>query len=90
MRTSLNNIEQIENFIEGKMSTGDTLVFQVRLLLDSELRQHLHWQKRTASLINVYGRKKLREEIENIHHDIFNVKSDHFLKNRIKALFIKP
>jgi hypothetical protein len=90
MRTSLNKIEQIENFIEGKMSAGDALVFQAKLLLDSDLRQHLRWQKRTASVINRYGRKKLREEIENIHQDIFNSKSDHFLKNRIKSLFTKP
>jgi hypothetical protein len=90
MRTSLNNIEQIENFIDGKMLIGDALVFQAKLLLDSNLRQHLHWQIRAASIINIYGRKKLCEEIENIHHDIFNSKSDHFLKNRITVLFTKP
>jgi hypothetical protein len=89
MRTSLNNIKRIENFIEGKMTTADALVFQARLLLDSDLRQQLRLQKRTASIINLYGRKKLRKEIETIHQDIFNIKSDHFLKNRITKLFIK-
>jgi hypothetical protein len=89
MRTSLNNIKRIESFIDGKMSIGDALVFQAKLLLDSDLRQQFRLQKRTASIINLYGRKKLREEIENIHHDIFNSKSDHFLKNRIRELFIK-
>jgi hypothetical protein len=88
MRTSLNNIKRIDDFISGKLSPTNSLIFQARLLLDYDLRQQVQWQKRTVALINLYGRKKLRKEVEKIHRDIFAVNSDHFLKHRVRELFI--
>jgi hypothetical protein len=90
MRTSLSRIREIENFIEGKMSGGEALIFQAKLLLDSELRQEVQSQRQTVSLIKLHGREKLRNEIEAIHQDIFNDNSDHFLRIRIRSLFINP
>jgi hypothetical protein len=90
MRTSLNRIKEIENFIDGKISGGEALIFQAKLLLNSELRQEIQLQRQTISVIKLHGRKKLMEEIETIHRDLFNQNSNHFLKTRIRSLFINP
>jgi hypothetical protein len=87
MRTSLNNIKHIDDFISGKLSPTESLIFQARVLLDSDLRQQVEWHRRTVAIINLYGRKELRNEVEKIHRDIFAVNSDHSLKHRVRNLF---
>ncbi len=86
MTTSLTNTEIIEKYIEGKLKAGEKLLFEVKLLLNPELKSDLFYQKKTRRLLRLYQRKKLKEEIAAIGLKIFSDprrKSFHYEINRI-------
>lgn len=59
MRTSLNKIKAIEEYLLG----GSTPVFEANLILDPELAQEVALQRETYTAIRQYGRDQLRAEI---------------------------
>jgi hypothetical protein len=85
MRTSLIEIKKIEEHILNQSSNEDALLFEAHLLLDSDLKDKLHWQKKTVELIHIYGRKRLKEELEQIHEQLFN--SNASFRNKILSFF---
>lgn len=87
MRTSLNNIKQIEAYLLNQLSHEDSLLFEAQLLLDSQLKDKLLWQKKTSELVKLYGRKKLREELEQVHQQVFNTQPT--FRKRILSFFKK-
>jgi hypothetical protein len=72
MRTSLNDIRLIDNFLSGKLSPEKSLLFHVRLIEDPVLRINLCIQQKVYTLLRTYHRKKLKEEIESFHEKIFS------------------
>ena len=89
MRTSLIETEQIEAHLRQLSEPGDTLVFEARLLLEPELKDKMHWQRKTYSIIKQYGRQQLREEIEAVHHQLFSRPEHASFRQRIMRLFAK-
>jgi len=89
MRTSLTETEQIEAHLLQQTSPGDALVFEATLLLDDELADKLHWQKATYSMIKLYGRKQLRQEIEAAHQTLFNTDKHKSFSEKIRQIFRK-
>jgi hypothetical protein len=90
MRTSLNNIKETEDFLSGALQAEETLLFKVRLLLDPALRVNVSIQQKAYSLIRLYGRKKLKAEIESVHENIFNDPTHAKYRREIDQLFNKP
>lgn len=72
MKISLNKIREMENFLDGRMSAGASLLFQVRLVCDPGLRLDVALQQKVRDLIRMYHRKKIREEVGSVHERIFN------------------
>ena len=70
MRTSLNNIKNIEDYILGKMLPGDSLVFQANMLLNTELNYDAQHQKNTYAIIRQYSRQKIKEEIAAVQKSL--------------------
>ncbi|MGN6395595.1 MAG: hypothetical protein ACTHMI_08515 [Mucilaginibacter sp.] len=89
MRTSLTETEQIEAHLLKQTSLGDALVFEARLLLDDELADKLYWQKTAYDMVNRYGRKQLRQEIEAVHQTLFNTAKHKSFSERIMRIFRK-
>jgi hypothetical protein len=89
MRTSLNNTRLIENYLDGKLSPGDRLVFEARLVLNRSLRMDLHFQKKTYVFVKMYHHKKLKEEMEALHCRIFGDPNESAFQQSIYRLF-KP
>ncbi|HYG38099.1 MAG TPA: hypothetical protein VD908_05745 [Cytophagales bacterium] len=87
MRTSLNDIKQIEAHLLSKMSNEDALLFEAQLLLDNQLKENLLWQQKTYALVKLYGRNKLKEELEQVHQQIFNTQPT--FRTRILSFFKK-
>jgi hypothetical protein len=87
MRTSLNEIKKIEGHIFGKLPAEESLLFQAQLLVSNDLSEKLHWQERTTELIKLYGRQKLKEELELVHQQLF--KTNRGFRNRILNFFKK-
>jgi hypothetical protein len=90
MKTSWNETRQIDEHISGSMNTGDVLVFEAKLLLDSELSDKLIWQRKTHAIIKQYGRQQLKNELETIHQKLFTSSEHLSFSQKIRRLFIKP
>jgi len=71
MRTSLNEIRKIENFLDGKLNSEESIAFQTELFTDAVLKLNVYVQQKVYSILRLYHRKKLKEEIENVHRRIF-------------------
>jgi hypothetical protein len=89
MRTSLLEAEQIESHLMQSAEPGDALVFEARLLLEPELKDKMHWQQKTYSIVKQYGRQQLKQEIEAAHYQLFNRPEHAGFRQKIMRLFAK-
>jgi hypothetical protein len=89
MRTSLNEIKLIDDHIFNQGSVEDALVFDAMLILNPELSKQVIWQKKTHAIVQQYGRKKLKAEIESVHQQLFNEPKYRSFRQRILRIF-KP
>jgi hypothetical protein len=87
MRTSLNEIEQIEDHLLQKLNGEEELLFQANLLLNKSFADDFHWQKKSYQLIHTYGRLQLRQEIEKVHQKLFSKPDYRTFRQKIIALF---
>ncbi|TRX52177.1 hypothetical protein FNH22_22415 [Fulvivirga sp. M361] len=87
MRTSLNEIERIENYLLQKNDPSQHLRFEVSLMCSGELREKVSQQRELYEHIRCYGRKKLIEEIEEVHQRLFKEPEYIRFKNKILNIF---
>ncbi len=71
MRTSLNNIKTIDDYLSGNMASGDALLFEATMLLNSNLSDDIKHQQNTYSIIKEYGRKNIKAEIMAVQEILF-------------------
>jgi hypothetical protein len=88
MRTSLNNIAQAEAHLLNKQHPGDALLFGARLLLDTDLQANVSAQKQVYTLVQQYGRRQLKQEIEAIHQQLFTQPEHLSFKQKIARIFL--
>ncbi len=89
MRTSLNEIREIEEYLL-KYSTPETrLVFEAQMVLQPELRQKATEQKQIYNLLRKYSRKQLKTEIEAAHEKLFTAPENKSFRHKILSLFTK-
>lgn len=89
MRTSLNEIKEIDDHLMRLTTTGDALVFEAKIIIDDQLREKVSCQQHAYTLVQQYGRKKLKAEIEAVHQQLFNTPTPHGFVKKILALFKK-
>ena len=87
MRTSLNELKAIDDHLFHQASGPDNFLFEVRLMLDDELRTKVFQQQQVHALIQQYGRKKLKAEIDAVHQQLFNDSRPHSFAAKIMRLF---
>lgn len=71
MRTSIADIIRIEKFLSGDLDAGEKLFFQSRLLVDKGLKHDVFLQRLAHRLVRLYHRKKVKEEVEDVHARLF-------------------
>lgn len=86
MKTSLNETRKIER---GVLSggQGDKLLLEAGMILDPTLRERVVWQQRAYEMIKLYGRKKLRMEIEGVHQKLFHSPEHSSFRQKIYQFF---
>ncbi len=89
MRTSLNELKQIEDHLLQLNPAEDALLFEAKMILDNNLRNKALLQQRSYTLVQQYGRKQIKAEIEAVHQQIFTNPSAHGFVNKIRSLFKK-
>jgi hypothetical protein len=87
MRTSLNNLQEIEGFLLKRLAPPEALVFEARMIVDHDLVQQVNLQKETYAAIQQYGRRKLKVELETVHQTLFTLPKHQRFRERIMALF---
>ena len=87
MRTSLNKIQGIEGFVLQSAHISEALVFEARMIIDSELAQQVTLQKETYAIIRQYGRRLLKAELEAVHQTLFTQPNHQRFRQKIIALF---
>jgi hypothetical protein len=87
MRTSLNDIKQTEDFIFQKVMGLNSLLFEAKLLTDPALRMNVNLQKRIYSLVRIFHRRKLKQQMEQVHQRLFNDPRKHEFQQKIFQLF---
>jgi hypothetical protein len=71
MRTSLNNIKQTEDYLQHRLTPDEKLLYDAKLILDPMLRLNVLLQKKIYGLIKAYGRQSAREQLAQIHEQLF-------------------
>jgi hypothetical protein len=87
METSNNEIAKTEAYLLGELKTDEALLFEARTLIDPVLKMNVFFQKRIHSLVQLYGRKKLRTEIKSIEHQLFHNPQKADFKKHIHSIF---
>ena len=87
MRTSLNEIKEIEGHILGTSSIEDRLLLEAKLHLDDGLAANVKLQQEAYEQIRLYSRKQLREEIASAERQVFNQSKYRNFRQKVLALF---
>ena len=87
MRTSLNDIQQIDDYLLKYAGEADSHLFEARLLLQPALQENLRWQQKTYAIIRQYSRRQLKAEIELVHQHLFTEPEHIPFRRKIMALF---
>lgn len=87
MRTSLNDIKMDDDYLNGKLSPGDSLFFQARMIIDPFHRIKVSLLRKAHVLIKLYGRKNLRSELNAMHNHIFSDPEKRLFRQRIEKIF---
>jgi hypothetical protein len=89
MRTSLNEIKQIEAYLSKQLTASDRLVFEARMLINKKLRHDVTLQRMVYSIIKYHFRATLRPKFQHLHQQLFDDPAHASLKQEIIQLF-KP
>jgi hypothetical protein len=87
MKTSLNEIKQIDDHITGQLSDGEKLVIDARSIIDPVLRFNINLQRKLYALVKAYGRRSIRSEVVDVQDKLFQ---DTKFRNDILTIFSKP
>lgn len=89
MKTSLNELQLIEDFLLVNTNAEDKVLMQARQILQPDLQESVHWQQKTYRLIESYGREQLRKEIRQVHQKLFTAPEHASFSERVKRFFSK-
>lgn len=67
MRSELNEVYLIDQYLLGRLSKEDEQVFEANLLLDEAIAEKLEAQRTAHRLIRRYARKEERRRLEEIY-----------------------
>ena len=87
MKISWNDTRRIEQYLDDELSEEEKTLFEPQLVLDPHFKVNLRLQKKIHSLINLYGRRKMKAEIGKIHHKLFHNPEHIIFQQRIQQLF---
>ncbi|WP_442588072.1 hypothetical protein ACSBL2_18675 [Pedobacter sp. AW31-3R] len=59
----MNNIKAIDDYLFGRLAPDDALLFQAKVLLNSDLMEDVQYQQETYAMIRKYSRQQIRAEI---------------------------
>lgn len=89
MKTSLHELRSIEHYLLSDNKDGESFLFEAKLILQPELEEQVYWQNKTYQMVRNYGRKQLKNELNNIHETLFNTDKHQSFRQKVMRLFRK-
>lgn len=89
MRTSLNKIQAIEEYLNTTMPFDERLLFEARKIADQNLAQDVVAQEQTYQLIAAYSRAVMRKDLESLHYKLMNDPAKRSFRELILSIFQK-
>jgi len=71
MRTSLRETKMLDDYRLRQQCEDERLLTEARLLISPDLRNKLYWQEQVYEAVQLYGRRRLKEELEAVHEQLF-------------------
>lgn len=90
MRTSLIELKRAEDFLAGRLSPSDAVLFRAKMILDRQLRENVNALNASYAMVKAYGRRKLKAEIASVENNIFTDPSKTEFQQKIAQLFSNP
>ncbi|WP_215225074.1 hypothetical protein [Echinicola shivajiensis] len=87
MRTSLNEIKDIEEYIFHLQAPGERLLMDAKAQLDKEFALKVQSQQSAYSLIRNYGREQVKAEIAHVQDQLFTQSKYRRFKESMLNLF---
>ena len=83
----MNNIKEIDRYVEGTMEPDEVLLFEEKIRRDSLLRVNVSLHKEVLAIVRIYHRKKLKQELEALHKRVFNDPLKAGFRQRVMRIF---
>lgn len=87
MEISLNKTRLIEEYLDDRLSGEARARFDIELAHDRKLKMNLFLQKQIRVLLRLYRRKKIKAELEVVHHDLFSDPKHYDFQQTIIEIF---
>jgi hypothetical protein len=87
MTTSLQEIKKIERYILGQMPIEEKLVFEAQVLTNPVLKEGVFLQRLTYHIVKLYNRRKLKRQLENLHHKLLEDPTKEDFRKSIRQSF---
>jgi len=87
MKTSFPELQNIEGYLTKSQSPEKQLLNEARMLVDQPFRQEVYWQGHTYQIIREYARMEIRQELEQLHQELFKKAEHRSFRNLILRLF---
>lgn len=88
MRTSLNDIQLIEAYLQKTLSQKEQEAFRLRMQTEKPLRIHVFLQRKLNRLLRLFYNQQRKECIVAYHDELFEHKRE--FRNKILNLFQQP
>lgn len=70
MRSELQHIKRLDDYLAGNMSAEDKLVLEAEVLVSPAMQRSLCTQEKVHRLVRAYGRDATRAKLEEIHRKL--------------------
>lgn len=87
MRTSLIEIQKIDQFVTNALPPDDGLVFEAKMIVDPVLRQNTLLHRKLLRLIEYLHRKKMKKQMTELSQDLFADPAKRSFRNQINSIF---
>lgn len=86
MRTSLNEIKQIEGYLAGQLPVGEREAIEGRVAREPELRLKIFLQKKVYAILRLHHLFDVKKSIRRYHEELFSESHNEYVKE-IRRLF---
>lgn len=87
MRTSLNEIKNIERYLQDHLSFHDKRAIEECIQRDQSFRINVFLQRKLYRLLPFYKRRRIKEQAEELHHRLFHQSEHAAFRESIFQLF---